>query len=395
MSCSSRRLLAAIAGLTLVGARAVPAQNMPYYGKNKVHYDQLGWRVYETVHFRVYYYPEFEEHLGRSVSYLESGYQTISSGLKHELTRPIPAILYKTHSEFEQTNLFPDFMPEGVLAFAEPTRGRLLLPIDEPPDQLQGLITHELTHVFAFDMIPRAMFQPAVPLWIDEGLADYFRATWNPLDVMMLRDAAVTERVPSLSRSDFQPLSGRLVYNMGHAAFEFIEGRWGKEGVRQFLFNVRKGVLGSGVQGTAGRDELYQRSFRISPEEFDQAFDTWLKDRFKPYRDRQRPSDFGTDITPAPEKTAFAQAYAAAASPSGEILAVLTQRASEGELALVLLSARDGSIVRNLTPGFASQQEGISLSERFIAGRSISFAPQGDVVAFFARQGKRLSLIHI
>ena len=49
-------------------------------------------------------------------------------------------ILYKTHSEFEQTNLYPTFVPEGVLAFAEPLRGRLVLPIDEPPDKLNGLI---------------------------------------------------------------------------------------------------------------------------------------------------------------------------------------------------------------------------------------------------------------
>ncbi len=54
----------------------------------------------------------------------------MSSDLKHEIADPIPLILYKTHSEFEQTNLFPDFVPEGVLAFAEPTRGRMVLPID-------------------------------------------------------------------------------------------------------------------------------------------------------------------------------------------------------------------------------------------------------------------------
>jgi hypothetical protein len=130
---------------------------VPYFGKNKVHYDNFAWRIYKSPHFEVYYYPEFEQHLSRLTSYLESGYQKLSAGLKHEMPAPIPAILYKTHSEFEQTNLFPTFLPEGVLAFAEPTRGRLLLPIDEPPDKLNGLIQHELTHVFAFDMDPEAL----------------------------------------------------------------------------------------------------------------------------------------------------------------------------------------------------------------------------------------------
>jgi hypothetical protein len=120
---------------------------------------------------------------------------------------------------------------------------------------------------------------------------------WEPLDLMMIRDAALTDKVPRLSRVEFEPLSGRLVYNMGHACFEFIESRYGKEGIRQFLYTLRKGLLGGGPE------ELYKQAFRTTPEEFDAAFDKWLKERFKPFRDRQRPDDFGRDLSPNPEKT--------------------------------------------------------------------------------------------
>ncbi len=304
----------------ILASPAFPQSFYPYFGKNKVRYDTFDWRVYRSAHFEIYFYPEFEQHLGRVTSYLESSYRILSSGLKHEMRKPIPVILYKTHSEFEQTNLFPSFMPEGVLAFAEPTRGRMILPIDEAPDRLQGLITHELTHVFAFDMIPRGLFQRGLPLWIDEGLSEYFRGVWDPLDIMMVRDAAVTDRVPRLSRTEFEPLSGRLVYNIGHAAFEFMEARFGKEGVRQFLYTLRKG--GGGVGG--GMDDLYKQAFRISPTEFDLLFEKWLKERFKPYRDKERPSDYGRDISPDDERTAFTQVFAFSPSPSGEMVAALT-----------------------------------------------------------------------
>ena len=199
---SARSLLPALS-LALAAAPA-SAQFVPYYGKNKVKYDNFSWRIYKSPHFEVYYYPEFEQHLARLTSYLESGYLKISTGLKHEMPKAIPVIFYKTHSEFEQTNLFPAFVPEGVAAFTEPLRNRMVIPIDEPPDQLQGLITHELTHVFAFDLIPRGLgygiSQQAIPLWVDEGLADYFRGIWDPLDLMMVRDAALTDQVPRLSR---------------------------------------------------------------------------------------------------------------------------------------------------------------------------------------------------
>src|SRR5687767_11653952 len=99
----------------LVTPPAAQAQFIPYYGKNKVGYDTFAWRVYKSPHFEVYYYPEFEQHLGRVVSYAESAYQKVSAELKHEIPYTIPLILYKTHSEFEQTNLYPEILPEGVL----------------------------------------------------------------------------------------------------------------------------------------------------------------------------------------------------------------------------------------------------------------------------------------
>jgi hypothetical protein len=376
-------LLAAVALAT-----PASAQFIPYYGKNKVAYDSFAWRVYKSPHFEVYYYPEFEQHLSRVVSYLESAYQKVSSALKHELESPVPVVFYKTHSEFEQTNLYPTFVPEGVAAFAEPVRGRMVLPIDEPPDKLQGLITHELTHVFEFDIIPRNLVQRNVPLWVDEGLADYMREIWDPLDLMSIRDAAVTDQIPRMSREeDFAYVSNpRLVYNLGHAVFEFIEARYGKEGIRQFLYTFRKNIVGGGIE------DIYAQAFRIRPEEFDEAFDKWLKERFKPFRDKQRPSDYGKDLAPDSEKTSYSQVYAFAPSPSGEIVAALTGNRGEGEADLILLSTRDGAVMENLTKGYTEKFENITFNDDFVAGRTIAFDPRGDTIAFFARKGKRRSL---
>jgi WD40 repeat protein len=384
-----RGLLVGSLVLVLLAAGApARAQFVPYFGKNKVAYDSFSWRVYKSPHFEVYYYPEFEQHLGRVVSYAESAYQKVSGDLKHEIHFPIPLILYKTHSEFEETNLFPDFVPEGVLAFAEPVRGRMVLPIDEPPDRLQGLITHELTHVFEFDLIPRSLVQRSIPLWLDEGLADYERGIWDSLDLMTIRDAAVTEQVPKISRFEEYGESSnpRVVYNLGHAAFEFIEARFGKEGIRQFLYTFRKNIVGGGIE------DIYMQAFRMKPEEFDEQFEKWLKERFKPFRDKQRPTDYGKDLSPNQEKTSFTQVFAFSPSPSGEVVAALSGNRSEGEADLILLSTKDGSVIKNLTKGYTGRYENITINDEFVAGRSIDFDPKGDAVAFFARKGKRRSL---
>ncbi len=379
--------IAAAVLLALAAPQAARAQFLPYYGKNNVKYDNFAWQIYKSPHFEIYYYPEFEQHLARLASYAESAYQKVSSDLKHEISFPIPLILYKTHSEYEQTSLVPPEYTEGSGALTEGIRNRMLIPIDEPPDRLQRLIVHELTHVFENDLIPRGLTRRATPLWVDEGLASYEEGVWAPLDLMEIRDAAITDRIPRMSRTDAAPLSGRFIaYNLGHAVFEFIEARFGKEGIRQFLYTLRKGIVGGGV------DDIYQQAFRLKPEEFDEQFEKWVKERFKPYRDKQRPSDWGRNLSPDNEKSKYWQVFAFAPSPSGEMAAALTANRADGEADLLLLSTKDRSLVGNLTKGYTNRYDGIAFNDEFVAGRSIGFDPKGDTVAFFARTAKHRSL---
>ncbi len=125
-----------------------------------MHYGNFDWHIYQTDHFEIYYYTAVEKHLERVASYAESAYQTVSSDLKHDLAFKVPLIIFKTHTEFEQQNVIPGAAQEGVAAFAEPTRNRMLLPLDEPPDLLYRTITHELVHIFEFDIIPAVADSP-------------------------------------------------------------------------------------------------------------------------------------------------------------------------------------------------------------------------------------------
>src|SRR5438045_3472732 len=100
---------------------------VPYFGKNNIHYDRFDWHIYTTDHFEIYYYPEVEKHLERVAGYAESAYQHVSTELKHDLGAKVPLVLFKTQAEFQQQNVLPSEVPEGVAAFAEPTRDRMVL----------------------------------------------------------------------------------------------------------------------------------------------------------------------------------------------------------------------------------------------------------------------------
>ena len=292
---------------------------VPYFGKNQIRYDNFRWHTYTSDHFEIYYYPEMEQHLERVAGYAESAYQHISSTLKHDISGKITLILFKTSSEFQQQNVIPGGAQEGVGAFVDTARSRMLLPIDEPPDLLYRLVVHELGHVFQNDIIPAGLIRQSVPLWVHEGNSDYLAGVWRPIDLMTVRDAAVADIIPKMSKMDdygnFTNL--RMVYNLGHAVFEFIESRWGKEGIRQYLFSLRKSVIGGG-------EDAYMEAFKLTPEDFDLEFDKYLKDRFKPFRDKERPADYGRNLAPNPERSSFVGSLSIEPSPSGDLIAMVT-----------------------------------------------------------------------
>src|SRR5687768_10772396 len=377
--------------LTLATSVAAQTPYIPYHGKNQVRYDNFEWWTYETDHFTIYYYPEIEPHLERMAGYAESAYQHVSSELRYDLAHKIPLILFQTSSEFQQQNVIPGAAQEGVGAFAEPIRQRIVMPMDEPPDLLYRLILHELTHQFDYDIIPATLVRRTTPLWVHEGLADYMTGIWRPLDLMAVRDAAVADIVPKMSKLEgYSDVGGaRMIYNLGHAIFEFIEAKWGKEGLRQYLFSLRKSVIGGG-------EDAYQEAFKISPEEFDQEFDKYLKDRFKPFRDKERPADYGRNLAPDQEKTKFRSAYSVEPSPSGDLLAIATGNSSDREMDIVLVSARDGSEIKNLTKGF-DQDYGfefiVTPGGRWSTVPWMSFDATGDFLAYFVRTEKSRTLI--
>ncbi len=382
-------LLAVTGRPSIASAQATPF--VPYFGKNLVHYDRFDWHIYTTDHFEIYYYPELEQHLERVAGYAESAYQQVSADLKHDLPFKVPLILFKTHSEFEQENVAPGEASEGVGAFAEPTRDRMLLPIDDPPDMLYGLITHELTHIFEFDIIPQSLIRRSVPLWVNEGLSDYERGVWNPIDLMQVRDAAVADIVPKMTELEGYGNTNnpRLIYNLGHAVFEYIEAKFGKEGIRQYLFSLRKSVIGGG-------EDAYEEALKMKKDEFDQAFERYLKERFKPFRDKERPADYGRNLAPNAEKTNFAEAFSIAPSPSGDLVAAATLNKKDREVDIVLLSSKDGSVVRNLTDGFDKDMgfdHIVLLGERWNTMPWMTWSPKGDRLAYFVRAEKERTLI--
>jgi len=381
-----RKSLVIPALLMVMVAVPVAAQMGFIGGKNKIRYDEFDWKVYDTPHFQISFYDRVEPSLDEVASFAESAYDELARRLNFQILEPIPMLTYATHSEFEQTNVMVGFIPEGVGAFATPSRNRMVLPVDLPKRELQALIQHELTHIFQYEILYQGRrgraFYKRPPLWYMEGMASYLGNDENSLDRAWMRDAALSDRVPSVA----QPVSGFMAYRFGRMVFEFIESEWGEDGLRDFIFAFRNTMSGN-VSRPLGR------VFKMSLEEFDAAFRTWLRHKYKDYSLRGTPREFGSIFSSGVQRSTAE--LSPIASPNGDLVAAFTT--AKGEVDVAIFGVPDRQIFKNITKGYTTKYrypiaQGLTVGPNM--GRDLAFSPDGAQVAVFARsEGDRVLLL--
>lgn len=367
----------------------------PYYGKNKVLYEKFDWNHYQTNHFDIYYYVQ-DIHLLKNVAEMaESAYQRISEEIKHELSATVPLLYYMTFTDLQQTNLFQ--VPEGVLGVAEPVLYRVVIHGDMALDEIQDLLEHELTHIFEYDLLwggpggaLYAVNQP--PGWVMEGFAEYATETWSSWSSLIVRDAVLNDRIPELTESGHlfsrYPLPRVPDYDFGHAIYDFIEHKYGKNGIREFWQSLKNFPL-------LGRKDPIQRAFNQKPKEFNYEFKKYLRQRFKGFILRENPEDYSLPIGPEFPLNPYYFALSHALSPSGDIVAALAANMKDGDIDIILISTKDGSVIKNITKGYTLKYEHIKYEIDPSKGKDIAWSSDGDRIAFFARAGQKHSLFII
>lgn len=351
----------------------------PYYGKNKVMEQRFKWRVVETAHFKIHYYVANPSLIKRIAETAENTYAKISKLLNIKPEKKVPIIFYKSHIDFEQTNVYPSFLPPGVVAFAEALNKRVLIQGDLPGGDLMNTLTHELGHVFEYTVLGKStLFRPP-PMWVMEGFSEYVTGHWGNFDMLVERDTVLYDLIPRLTKGGqlIYPIRhGRSDYNWGHFLYEFIEEKFGPRGIRQLLYSYRGGALGR-------KTGNFLKAYNYSPKLFNYEFKKYMRDKFKKFVNRENPEEYSFPIGP---DFPFAYSFSHQLSPSGEVLAVLTINYKVGKTDVILISMKDGRIIKNITPGFTTKYDQINFNFDPADGLSIAWDKKGDKIAFFGRK---------
>ncbi len=274
---NGRRALGLVV-LLLVLLIAAPASAQYYFGKNKVQYTEFDWRVLKTEHFEIYFYEaerELAEIAARSV---EGSFRVLADRFNYQIRQPIPLIIYSSPNYFSQTNVVPNLLPEGVAGFTEFFKGRVVVPFNGSYADFNRVLRHELVHVYLSSKISSIMrghrkFTTArVPLWLEEGLAEYFSRKWDSEADMILSDMIITNRFFNLQ--SIYAISGSfLMYKEGESFCHFLAENYGPETLLRLIENWWRG---------RNFEDILEITVGKSLEQIDREWEYWLKKKYYP-----------------------------------------------------------------------------------------------------------------
>jgi hypothetical protein len=371
----------------LAAVLAAPAGGQQYFGQNQVQFDKFNWKVIETDHFLIHFYPEERDGIMDAARMAERSYARLSRMLKHEFREKKPLILYRSRGDFGQNNVTGD-LGEGVGGVTEALRHRILLPFTGDYKSFEHVLSHELVHAFQYDIFARGragnglqtLAQVDPPLWFAEGMAEYLSLGPNHiLTQSWVRDAALNGSLPTIEQMTERP-DLFFPYRYGEALWEYIGGRWGDDVIGEIMNSAPN----------VGIDRAFKRELGLSLEELSDEWRDAMQVKHLPQvANLDRARKFSEPLLSQRKSGGFSDLFIAPAlSPDGKLITFISQGSFlRGEVFpdLWLGDAETGKRIKRLVQTTTSPD----FEELRLLYSQSAFSPDGKLLAFSAQREGR------
>jgi Tol biopolymer transport system component len=368
-------LLVAMTGVALSAAPSVHAQYFRY-GKNKVQYENRSWFYLRTEHFDIYYYEGGHELATFAAHAAEGAYEEVADLFSYEPSGPIPLLVYTSHNAFAVTNAveLPTYS-DGIGGVTELFKNRVAVPFTGDYRDFRHVIHHELVHAVINDIyyggsirsIIANNIQTRIPLWFNEGLAEYSAAAgWDTDSDMYVREAVLEDNLQEIDQ-----LGGFFAYRGGQGVWDYIAEQYGQEKIAEILQRLRL---------TRSVDRSFRKAIGLDVSELSQKWHRALKEIYFPeVAAREDLNETGRALIT--RKHGFYNT-SPAMSPQGDRVAFITTRS--GLFDVYVANTTDGEVHRRLIQGQIS-----TAFESFrVLSPSLAWSPDGTTLAIAVKHGE-------
>lgn len=206
---------------------------------------KVSWKTFETAHFEILYHDDVAPQARLARVFLEEAYAKIAADLGMR-ERGITITVVMT-GIIDESNGFSSPLGHRIVLYTRPMQ--VLASGDIA--WLKRVLAHELTHQITFLALRKSGWgiyselykTHALPDWFLEGLAQYEAESWdakrNTFFAHVLYNSAL-EPYPDLATyTKEDPVTGRLIYEQGHAFMRFLAAKQGQRFFARVLARIQ------------------------------------------------------------------------------------------------------------------------------------------------------------
>jgi len=338
-----------------------------------VQYKDFTWYYIQTNHFDIYFSQEGKTLTEFTSKIAEESIESIQKSFDYSVNNRITIIIFNSTNDFQETNVIDSYLPEGIEGFTELFKNRVVIQFHGSYQQFEHLIHHELVHAVINDMFYGGSLQNIIsnnitldlPIWFNEGMAEYQALGWDVDTDMFIRDAATNEYLP-----DIQNLNGYFAYRGGQSVFYYISQKYGEQKISELINKIKS---------TGNFEDGLKESIGITLKELNERWKKDIKKTFWPdVAIRKDPDEFAKRLTDPEEDGGFYNT-SPAISPQGDKIVFISNR--DYYFDVYLMDAIDGKVIKKLVEGNRNPD----FEELNILTPGISWSPDGSKIALSAK----------